>query len=75
MNKLNKKILIVEDEKILTKTMEERLSLEGFDVVKAYDGLEGLEKAMSENPDLIILDILLPNMNGIEMLKKLRTIP
>jgi len=74
MNKTNKKILIlvVEDEKILIRTLEERLAAEGFEVTKAYDGDQGLQLALIEHPDLILLDILMPNVDGLEMLKKLR---
>ncbi|MEI6478789.1 MAG: response regulator [bacterium] len=74
MNTINKKILllVVEDEKILAKTMEEKLLSEGFQVIKAYDGVEGLHLATAEHPDLILLDLLLPKMDGMSMLKMLR---
>lgn len=74
MEKLNKKILIlvVEDEKILCKTLEEILSTEGFDVLAAHDGEEGLELAIKEKPDLILLDLLMPKLDGMSLLKKLR---
>lgn len=74
MEKLNKKILVllVEDEKILIRTLEEKLVGEGFEVTKAYDGNQGLQLALIEHPDLILLDILMPNVDGLEMLKKLR---
>ena len=73
----NKKklILVVEDEKILSDTLRERLMAEGFDVVNAYDGLEFLQLALEKHPDLILLDILLPKVDGITMLKKLREDP
>jgi DNA-binding response OmpR family regulator len=74
MTKINKKILIlvVEDEKVLIDTLEEKLVSEGFDVTKAYDGDEGLKLALAEHPDLILLDILMPKVDGLVMLKKLR---
>lgn len=65
-------LLIVEDEKILSDTLEEKLLLEGFKVIKAYDGDEALRLALANHPDLILLDLLLPKVDGKEMLKKLR---
>ena len=72
MNKLNQKILIlvVEDEEILAKTLQDKLVSEGFEVLKAYDGVEGLKLATNEHPDLILLDLLMPKMDGMGMLKK-----
>lgn len=67
-----KKILIVEDEEIMLKALVEKFSAEGFEVVKAIDGEEGLKKALHEKPDIILLDILLPKMDGMAVLKKLR---
>jgi two-component system response regulator MprA len=74
MVKLNKKILIlvVEDEVIIARTLEERLMAEGFDVIKGSDGDEGLKLALSEHPDLILLDLLMPRVDGLTMLKNLR---
>lgn len=67
-----KKILIVEDEEIMLKALVEKFSSEGFEVVQAIDGEEGLKKALHEKPDIILLDILLPKMDGMAVLKKLR---
>lgn len=67
-----KKILIVEDEEIMLKALVEKFTNEGFEVIKAVDGEDGLGVALQEKPDLILLDILLPKMDGIEVLKKLR---
>ena len=74
MAKTNKKILIlvVEDEKVLVDVLEEKLLKEGFDVIKAADGEEGLHLALADHPDLILLDILMPKVDGMKMLKKLR---
>ena len=74
MDKINKKIvlLIVEDEKILSDTLEEKLVSEGFEVLKAIDGEEGLKLALDSHPNLILLDLLMPKVDGITMLKKLR---
>lgn len=70
-----KKVLIVEDEEPLTKVLEDHLLDEKLEVILAKNGEEGLEKAKTEHPDLIILDIVMPKMNGQEMLKKLRKDP
>jgi DNA-binding response OmpR family regulator len=67
-----KKILIIEDEQDLIKGLKLNLSDEGFDVDWAVDGVEGLRKAIEESPDLIILDIMLPEMNGLEVCRELR---
>ncbi len=59
-----KKILLVDDEKDLVKTVTFRLKNGGYEVIAAYDGQEALQKARKENPDLIILDLMLPKMDG-----------
>lgn len=69
---LNILILVVEDEKILADTLEEKLVSEGFNVTKAFDGEEGLKLAMSKHPNLILLDLLMPKMDGMAFLKELR---
>ncbi len=70
----NKKqtILIVEDELPLLKVYADRFSEEGFLVLKASNGQEGLDLAIKEKPDLILLDILMPVMDGLTMMQKLR---
>jgi len=67
-----KKILIIEDEQDLIKGLKLNLSDEGFEVDWAVNGTEGLRKAIEEAPDLIILDIMLPEMDGLEVCRKLR---
>jgi len=67
-----KKILIVEDDPILLLTLNDNLVSEGFEIIKAKDGEEGLAFALDKKPDLILLDIILPKMDGLTMLKKLR---
>jgi len=71
MNK-NKKILVIEDEATLQKALNEVLSKEGYEVLSSLDGLKGLELAQEERPDLILLDIILPKMDGFEVLKKIK---
>lgn len=68
-----KKILIIEDEKSLVKLISEAINHEKFKVVLAIDADEGMSKVISEKPDLIILDILLPGKNGFEFLKDIKT--
>lgn len=72
MEKLGKKILIVEDEEVLLGALTEKLTNEGFDTISARDGEEGLGTALKEQPDLILLDIIMPRMDGLTMLEKLR---
>ena len=68
----NKKILIVEDERSLSQALVNKLTLEGFATLTAKNGEEGLKIALREHPDLILLDIVMPRMDGITMMKKLR---
>src|SRR3989344_7557831 len=67
-----KKILIVEDEDMIRKPYADELQDEGFSVVTAANGQEGLKVALQEKPDLILLDIVMPVMSGMDMMKKLR---
>lgn len=69
--KTNKKILIVEDEDALSSVLEAKLSMEGFKVSLAGNGEEGLDKIKTERPDLILLDIVMPKMNGYEVLESM----
>ncbi|MBU0472516.1 MAG: response regulator [Nanoarchaeota archaeon] len=66
-----KKILIVEDEAVLQKTMGDALLQEGYEVFSALDGEVGVRLARENNPDLILLDVVLPKMNGFEVLEQL----
>ncbi|MBN1162450.1 response regulator [Patescibacteria group bacterium] len=66
------KLLIVEDDEFLLNALERSFSEHGYDILKATDGEKGLSLALREHPDLILLDIVLPKMDGITMLKKLR---
>jgi DNA-binding response OmpR family regulator len=66
------RILIVEDEKKIARFLELELSHEGYDVSAAYDGRSGLELARSWQPDLMILDLMLPELSGIEVCRRLR---
>ncbi len=66
-----KKIIIVEDEEILRNLLHKKLTVEGYQVDVAEDGEEGLSKIKADRPDLILLDIIMPKMNGIEMLEEM----
>ncbi|MBU0613613.1 response regulator [Patescibacteria group bacterium] len=67
-----KKILVIEDEKPLINALSAKLQNEGFQVVEANDGKSGLKAALKHKPDLILLDIILPKMDGIGILENLR---
>lgn len=69
---ISKKVLIVEDSEINRRLMRDVLLYHGFDVLEASDGKEGIELAMSERPDLILLDMQMPVMDGFEFLKIIR---
>lgn len=69
---MNEKILIIEDEEDLVKGLKINLVDEGYEVDYALNGKAGLEKALTEKSDLILLDIMLPGMNGLEICKELR---
>ncbi len=66
------KILIVEDEEPMLRALADKFNSEGFNVIQAKDGEEALEEALASKPDVILLDIILPKMDGMTMLKKLR---
>ena len=59
-----KKILVVEDEKAIADILVFNLQREGYDTLVAYDGAEGLRRALEDAPDLILLDVMLPEMDG-----------
>lgn len=67
-----KAILVVDDEAPVTKALSDKLTREGFDVLVAKDGEQGLKMSLEKNPDLILLDIIMPRMDGMTMLAKLR---
>lgn len=72
MSNQPKKVLIVEDETALREALVDKLTREGFDALEAKDGEEGLKIALKEHPGLILLDIIMPKMDGMTMMKKLR---
>lgn len=70
-----KKILIIEDEDVLIDALFDKFTGSGFEVIKAKDGQEGYTSAIKHHPDLILLDIIMPVMDGMSMLEKLRSDP
>ncbi|PEQ89849.1 DNA-binding response regulator [Bacillus sp. AFS006103] len=69
---MTQRILVVEDEKQIAKILKLELEYEGYEVMVAYDGKSGLQAALDEKVDLILLDVMLPEMNGIEVLRRIR---
>ena len=69
---MGKKILIVEDEQNIVDILSFNLSRDGYDTLEAYDGRTGLQLALEQNPDLILLDLMLPEMDGFDVCRKLR---
>ncbi|MGB5849269.1 MAG: response regulator [Ignavibacteriaceae bacterium] len=67
-----KKILIVEDDPAISKGLKDYLTIENFEVLQSQDGLEGLNTALSEQPDIVLLDVNLPSLNGFDVCRKLR---
>lgn len=66
------KILLIDDDKLLTKMYSDTFKEDGHEVQVASDGLDGLKKAVEFKPDLILLDIIMPKLNGLDTLKKLK---
>lgn len=69
---MNKKILVIDDDVVLLKILTERLTPQGFKVLTASNGREGLRLAYNNNPDLIILDIMMPDLDGFAICERLR---
>jgi DNA-binding response OmpR family regulator len=69
------KVLIVDDDAFLSGIYATKLELDGFGVVTARDGEEGIKMAQKEKPDLILLDVLMPKLDGFEALKRLKSDP
>ncbi len=74
INKIHNKILVVDDEPRMVQLIAMNLNLEGFEVVSAQGGFQSLEKVTREMPDLVLLDIMMPDMDGFETLKRIREI-
>ena len=66
------KILVVEDEPAMVAGLRDNFEFEGYEVITARDGVEGLQLALEESPDLVVLDVMMPRMSGLEVCKQLR---
>jgi DNA-binding response OmpR family regulator len=69
---MNRKILVVDDEPNIVKSLTDLLQANGYDVVTAVDGKEGIDKCKKEQPDLVLLDIMMPRISGLELLKAVK---
>lgn len=69
------KLLLIEDDVTLVKMYQRKFESDGYEVEVAYDGLDGLKKATETKPDLILLDIMLPKLDGLALFKKMRSQP
>jgi len=67
-----KKILIIEDDKFLRELISNKLAKRGYELIQAVDGEQGFEKTKKEKPDVILLDLILPGIDGFEVLSKIR---
>jgi len=70
-----KKILVVEDDKFLRELISQKLASEGYDVIEAVDGDKGIEKIKNEKPDMVLLDLIIPGIDGFEVLAKMKADP
>src|SRR5216684_567040 len=66
------RILIVEDEPAMVAGLRDNFEYEGYDVLSAADGAEGLARALADNPDLVVLDVMMPRMSGLDVCKQLK---
>lgn len=69
---MEEKILVVEDDKFLRELMAQKLRNENYEVIEAVDGEEGVKKAKTDNPELILLDLILPGIDGFDVLSKIK---
>jgi two-component system alkaline phosphatase synthesis response regulator PhoP len=70
---MSQKVLVVDDEQSIVTLLQYNLQQAGYDVVTAYDGEEGLNKVFTERPDIVVLDLMLPKMDGVEVCKAIRS--
>jgi DNA-binding response OmpR family regulator len=68
-------VLVVEDDPVILRLLEVNFTMEGFEVLSAADGREALERARVDRPDIVVSDIMMPNMNGFELLEAMRADP
>ncbi len=72
---MSTKVLITEDDPLMSRMYQKIFTFEGYEVIMAGNGEEGLEKAKLEKPTIILLDVMMPKMNGLQMLEKLKLDP
>ncbi len=72
-NNKKTRILIVEDEPAMVAGLRDNFEYEGYDVISAVDGVAGLERALADDPDLVVLDVMMPRMSGLDVCKQLKT--
>jgi two-component system alkaline phosphatase synthesis response regulator PhoP len=70
-----KRILVVDDERHIVRLVQVNLERAGYEVLTAYDGIEALDKVKSDMPDMVVLDVMMPRMDGFEVLKNLQSDP
>jgi CheY-like chemotaxis protein len=68
-------VLIIDDDPLTVQLMSEMLTSSGFKVAETFSGVEGLQRAVIEQPDIIVLDLIMPGMNGFQVVQQLRTNP
>ena len=66
------KVLVVDDDPVIVRLLEVNFEMEGFEVVSAVDGADGVEKARSEQPDVVVSDVMMPKLNGLELCEALK---
>lgn len=71
----SKRILVVDDERHIVRLIQVNLEREGYQVLTSFDGKDGLQKAKTEHPDLVVLDVMMPFMDGFEVLKSMKADP
>lgn len=69
---MGKKILVIDDEPLVVEVLKIRLKMNNYEVITASDGTEGIERAITEKPDLIILDVVMPGLDGYQVCQKLK---
>src|SRR5260370_4669771 len=67
------RILIVEDEPAMVAGLRDNFEYEGYEVISAADGAEGLDRALADSPDLVVLDVMMPRMSGLDVCKQLKS--
>jgi two-component system alkaline phosphatase synthesis response regulator PhoP/two-component system response regulator VicR len=74
-HRMAKRILVVDDERHIVRLVQVNLERAGYEILTAFDGIEALEQVKNENPDMVVLDVMMPRMDGFEVLKNLQADP